>query len=338
MSIKLTSLTKSSGCGCKIEPKRLDDILSQLKTNSNSPLIVGFDKHDDAAVFPINENQVLIQTLDFFTPIVDDAFTFGKIAAVNSISDIYAMGAKPILALSILGWPEDLPANLASEVLLGAQDICSQIGIPIAGGHSIESKEPFFGLSVTGFAHPNQIKKNHTVNIGDLLFLTKPIGNGIFSTALKRNQLNPDHYDNWINNMLKINKEGGNLGNCKAVSALTDVTGFGLGGHLLEMLNGYGAQIQLNSIPKLICLDEYISKFCIPDNAFRNFNFIKNKIENIDADEMQVLSLLADPQTSGGLLIAVNPNLIDEFYEIMTNYEYFNIGFVIENPGIKIYK
>ena len=307
---KLTQYSKGAGCGCKIAPQVLQQMLGDRSDNTEFPtLLVGNRENDDAAVLKINDDLALISTTDFFMPIVDDAFDFGRVAAANAISDVYAMGGKPTLAIAILGWPiEKLPAALASRVLDGARTICREASIPLAGGHTIESPEPFFGLSVNGIIHPNQIKTNHGAAAGDWLYLTKPIGVGVLSTAQKRNALQPEHVDPWMKNLTSLNKLGELLGQESFVTAMTDVTGFGLLGHAHEMAKGAGLSVELyySSIPVLDGVKAYIAQRIIPDATFRNWNSYQSDTAfDKGVPVMEAFSLLPDPQTNGGLLFSV---------------------------------
>ncbi|MEO6683025.1 MAG: selenide, water dikinase SelD, partial [Ginsengibacter sp.] len=263
----------------------------------------------------------LISTTHFFMPIVDDAFQFGKIAAANSISDVYAMGGKPVLAIAILGWPVDkLPASLAQKVTEGARNVCEKAGISLAGGHSIDSPEPFFGLAVNGIVDIKNLKKNDPANEGDILFLTKPIGVGIFSTALKRNVLKEEHLSILTEQLSLLNNFGETLGKVSGVSAMTDVTGFGLAGHLIEMADGSGLSAELNygNIVFLDGVKEYLSQRIVPDATYRNWNSYGKEIEfEKDVNVMEAFSTLPDPQTNGGLLFAVNPKNISEIIELL---------------------
>ena len=308
--IKLTQFSKGGGCGCKIAPSVLQRILSTEKRDLFANLLVGNESSDDAAVYQLNEDIAVISTTDFFVPIVDDAFDFGRIAAANAISDVYAMGGKPLMAIAILGWPVDkLSVEEAQKVLEGGRNICAEAGIPLAGGHTIDSAEPIFGLAVTGIVHPSQIKKNNTAQEGDHLFLTKPVGVGVLSTALKRGLLKDEHYQILLQQMTTLNKVGEQLGKLESVHAMTDVTGFGLLGHLIEMAEGSNVSMELNynSIKKIDGLDEYLKQRTIPDATFRNWNSYSNKVDFASGvDVMEAFNLLPDPQTNGGLLIAVN--------------------------------
>lgn len=314
--IKLSQYAKGAGCGCKIAPAVLEQILASTRTAANQQhLLVGNNHNDDAAVYDLQNGQALIVTTDFFMPIVDDAFTFGQAAAANAISDVYAMGGKPITAIAILGWPIDkIPAEVAATVLAGAKAICAQAGIVISGGHTIDSAEPFFGLSVNGLASIENIKRNNTAQEGDIIMLTKPIGVGILATAQKRGKLLPEHEGVLTEQLIQLNSFGEILGKQKGVTAMTDVTGFGLLGHLIEMCEGSGVSAEINyaAIPKLEPAVEYARQFIIPDATYRNWNAYSEKVSiasSVDAAES--FALLPDPQTNGGLLFTVNPNDVD---------------------------
>jgi len=313
--IRLTQYSRGAGCGCKISPAVLEEILN-IKTNTKeySNLLVGNNTQDDAAVLDIGNGNAIISTTDFFMPIVDDAYDFGRIAAANSISDIYAMGGKPLMAVAILGWPvEKLPASLASKVMEGAAEICREANIPLAGGHSVDSAEPLFGLAVTGIVKTSDIKRNNTSREGNILFLTKPIGTGILSTAQKRAQLKQEHLGNFIKGMTSLNKVGAELGLFKEVTAMTDVTGFGLAGHLIEMMEGAGcsAEIDYSKIPVLEGAKEYLSQRIVPDATFRNWNSYGSKVGfEKGVNVMEAFSLLPDPQTNGGLLFSVEEDAL----------------------------
>jgi selenide,water dikinase len=319
--IKLTQYSKGGGCGCKIAPSVLQQILQTQNKTSFQQLLVGNESSDDAAVYRINEETAVISTTDFFLPIVDDAFDFGRIAAANAISDVYAMGGTPLLAIAILGWPvEKLPAESAQKVLEGGRAICEQAGIPLAGGHTIDSNDPIFGLAVTGMVSTKNLKRNNTAHSGDLLFLTKPIGVGLLSTALKRGVLQPEHYASLIQQMTGLNKLGAELAKLDGVHAMTDVTGFGLLGHLIEMAEGSGISAELNyaAIPKLEGLDDYLKQRTIPDATFRNWNSYSSRVQfEKGVNVMEAFNLLPDPQTNGGLLIAVAENSLSEVTKVL---------------------
>ena len=306
-TIRLTQFSHGSGCGCKIAPALLREILN--KTRENNPdkrILVGNDSLDDAAVVKINNDMAIISTTDFFTPIVDDPEDFGAIAAVNALSDIYAMGGEPLVAISILGWPVDkLSADMASRVVEGAKKICAKAGINIAGGHSIDTPEPIFGLAVTGTVHPNRIKRNKGAQPGNLLYLTKPLGIGIYTTAQKKGVLSETDKKIATDLMLKLNDIGPHLGKLNSVTAMTDVTGFGLLGHLYEMCDaaGVSAEISYKDIPVLDNLPIYVQQKCIPGGTHRNYSSYRHKMSGINKENKTVL---CDPQTSGGLLLAVD--------------------------------
>jgi len=317
---KLTQYSKGGGCGCKIAPSVLEQIVHTEIKFPFQNLLVGNDSNGDAAVYQINDTTAIISTTDFFMPIVDDAFDFGRIAAANSISDVYAMGGTPMMAIAILGWPVDrIPVGVAQKVLEGARTVCKEVNIPLAGGHTIDSSDPIFGLAVTGSVALKNLKKNNTAQEGDLLFLTKPIGVGIVSTAVKRKLLKEEHYKILLQQLTTVNKLGETLGKIEGVHAMTDVTGFGLLGHLTEMMEGSGLSAELNysSIKRIEGLEEYIQLKTIPGATARNWNSYSDKIDfarNINEGEAKLL--LPDPQTNGGLLVAVDEKAINEVKEI----------------------
>lgn len=318
-AIKLTQYSHGAGCGCKIAPKILDEILSSSITSpDNNKLIVGNHSKDDAAVYDLGNGTALISTTDFFMPIVDDPYEFGRIASANAISDVYAMGGKPILAIAILGWPINiLPPAIAQKVIEGSRSICMEAGIPLAGGHSIDSPEPIFGLAVNGLVPIENIKQNNLAKEGDILFLTKPLGVGILTTAEKKGILLDQHKGVAANQMMQLNAIGEALGKIKGVTAMTDVTGFGLLGHLVEMAEGSGlsAEVDFKNIPIIISdLGAYLHQQSIPGGTVRNWDSYGKKIGPITAYQQ---SILADPQTSGGLLVAVNPAAVEEVTNIL---------------------
>jgi len=315
--IKLTQYSRGAGCGCKIAPKVLDEILkSQLATPANSNLLVGNGTKDDAAVYDLGNGTALISTTDFFMPIVDDAFDFGRIAAANAISDVYAMGGKPLVAIAILGWPvETLPVATAQQVIEGGRAICAKAGIPLAGGHSIDSQEPIFGLAVTGIVPIGHLKRNCTAQEGDLLFITKPIGVGILSTAQKRGLLQEAHAAVLINQLSQLNKVGEELGKITGVTAMTDITGFGILGHLVEIAEGSGlsAELYYSKLPLIEGVRDYIAQRIFPDATSRNWNGYSDKVKfEKGVNVMEAFNLLPDPQTNGGLLISVKENAVEE--------------------------
>jgi selenide,water dikinase len=306
MEIRLTHYSHGAGCGCKIAPASLEKILQANETAPYFPhLLVGNETKDDAAVHELSDEVCLISTTDFFMPIVDDPFTFGAIASANALSDVYAMGGSPLLALAILGWPiEKLPLEAAQQVLHGSRAVCKDAGIPLAGGHSIDSQEPLFGLAVTGTVKKQHLKRNNTAQPGDLLYLTKPLGTGIITTAQKRGLALDEDVEEAVRVMNQLNRLGEKLGRLDYVTAMTDVTGFGLLGHLLEVCEGSGLAAELNyaSIPLIKNLDYYTTKMIYPDNTMRNWQSYEKKVRGIGTES---LLTLCDPQTSGGLLVCV---------------------------------
>lgn len=315
--IKLTQYSHGAGCGCKIAPAVLEQILKgQTTAIHDAKLLVGNASKDDAAVYDLGNGMALISTTDFFMPIVDDAYDFGRIAAANAISDVYAMGGKPLVAIAILGWPvEKLPAELAQQLIAGGRATCDAAGVPLAGGHSIDSTEPIFGLAVTGIVPIENLKQNNTAKEGDVLFLTKPLGVGILSTAQKRGVLTPELQAVMTEQMAKLNTIGEALGKIKGVHAMTDVTGFGLLGHLIEMADGsgLGAEVYYNKLQILDGAKEYLAQRIVPDATYRNWNSYSAQVGfETGVDVMQAFSILPDPQTNGGMLISVAPESVDE--------------------------
>ncbi|ABR88364.1 selenide,water dikinase [Janthinobacterium sp. Marseille] len=315
-AIKLTSFSHGGGCGCKIAPGVLADI---LKNSSGFPvpkeLMVGIETSDDAAVYKLNDEQALIATTDFFMPIVDDPFDFGRIAATNAISDVYAMGGTPIMALALVGMPiNQLPLETIGQIIKGGQSICAEAGIPIAGGHTIDSVEPIYGLVVLGLVHPSKVKRNADAKAGDKLILGKPLGVGILSAALKKNVLNDDGYAAMIANTTKLNKPGMALSRLDGVHALTDVTGFGLLGHLLELARGakLTAKLQMSSIPMLPQVLQLAEQGCVTGASGRNWDAYGHDVTLATGVSAVQKALLSDPQTSGGLLVACDPASVDE--------------------------
>jgi selenium donor protein len=306
--IKLTHFSKGGGCGCKIDPSVLHKIVSTDLKGHFPNLLVGNESNDDAAVYQIDPQNAIISTTDFFMPIVDDPYDFGRIASANAISDIYAMGGRPLMAIAILGWPIDkIPAEIAKDVLEGSREICNNCNIPLAGGHTIDSLEPIFGLAVTGTVRIDQLKKNNTAKEGDLLFLTKRLGVGILTTAVKRGFMIPEHYATLIKQLTSVNKIGEQLSRLDSVHAMTDVTGFGLIGHLMEMAEGSGltAELDFDALKLLDGIETYIEHKTIPGATSRNWNSFKNKIDVENKDPELIRMILADPQTNGGILFSV---------------------------------
>ena len=312
--IKLTQYSHGAGCGCKISPAVLDTMLHSDGPKPKFPfLLVGNESKDDAAVYDIGDGTCIVSTTDFFMPIVDDPFTFGAIASVNAISDVYAMGGEPFMAIAILGWPIDkIPPDVAKEVLEGSRKVCAEAGIPLAGGHSIDCPEPVFGLAVTGKLKKEHLKRNDTAKEGSVIYLTKPLGIGIVTTAQKKGIVSEAHLKKAVETMLTLNKLGGDFGKLSYVNAMTDVTGFGLLGHLIEVCEGSGlsAEIEFTKVPKFDFLDTYIQQKSMPGGTHRNWESYGKKISSVSDVQR---SILADPQTSGGLLVSVDSNSAAEF-------------------------
>ncbi len=315
--IRLTQYSHGAGCGCKISPKVLDVIVAGSGLQNLDPrLWVGNASRDDAAVYAIDDERGVVSTTDFFMPIVDDPFDFGRIAATNAISDIYAMGGTPLMAIAILGWPVNvLPPEVAREVVRGGRSVCDDAGIPLAGGHSIDAPEPIFGLAVTGLVEKACMKRNDTAVAGCRLYLTKPLGVGILTTAEKRGLLQPEHVHVARDCMTRLNKIGAAFGKLPQVTAMTDVTGFGLLGHLVEMADGSGltAELEASAVPLLPGVGAYLAAGCIPGGTLRNFDSYGARISPLSDDRKH---LLCDPQTSGGLLVAVTPEGDADFHAV----------------------
>jgi selenide, water dikinase len=317
-TIKLTQYSHGAGCGCKISPALLDKILhSPLLAPPDPRLLVGNDKRDDAAVLDLGNGTALISTTDFFMPIVDDGYDFGRIASANAISDVYAMAGKPVLAIAILGWPiEKLPPEVAQRVLEGSRAICAAAGITLAGGHSIDCPEPVFGLAVNGIVSIPHLKQNSTATPGCRLYLTKALGVGILSTAQKKGVLLPGDATIALESMVALNWLGERFGKIADVRAMTDVTGFGLLGHLAEMCEGSGvrAEIAFDQVPVIPSLDRYLEQNCFPGGTQRNWNSYGHKVSSLTERQRYIL---ADPQTSGGLLVAVEAAAAPAFEELL---------------------
>ncbi len=315
--VKLTQFSHGAGCGCKISPQVLDKILhSDMKALPNPNLLVGYDQKDDAAVYDQGDGTAIISTTDFFMPIVDDAFDFGRIASVNAISDVYAMGGTPLLAIAILGWPiNKIAPEVAQKVIEGARFICNQVGIPLAGGHSIDSPEPIFGLAVTGKINVGNLRTNGGALPGNKIFLTKPLGVGILTTAEKKAILKEEHKNVARDLMIQLNKVGEVFSRHAYIKAMTDVTGFGLLGHLIEMCESSrrSAEINFAEVPVLPDLDFYIEQGAIPGGTGRNFDSYGHKIAGLTEYQK---AILCDPQTSGGLMVAVVPEYEREFQQL----------------------
>ena len=314
MTIKLTEYSHGAGCGCKISPAVLSQIVtSKLPLFTDPNLLVGNETSDDAAVFDLGNDTSIISTTDFFMPIVDDPETFGRIAATNAISDIYAMGGKPIMAIAILGWPIDrLSADIAQQVVEGGRSVCRDAGISLAGGHSIDSPEPIFGLAVTGTIETSRVLRNSTATIGCHLFLTKPLGVGILTTAQKQKILEETHQGLAASYMCQLNTIGSLFSQLSGVKAMTDVTGFGLFGHLGEICKAseLSAVLNMDKVPLISEAEEYRQKSAIPGGTNRNYESYGDTLGDLSESQKHYG---CDPQTSGGLLVAVEPSGIDEF-------------------------
>ena len=317
MNYPLTQFSKASGCGCKIAPAELSKILAHCGASQvDLNLLIGNGNNDDAAAYALNETDALLSTTDFFMPMVDDAYDFGCIAAANALSDIYAMGGKPIMALAILGWPlEKIPAEIAGEVMRGAKETCASVGIQIAGGHSVESPEPFFGLSVNGIAPIKNLKQNNGAKVGDLVAITKPLGLGITSTAGKRGLLSEEEKAEFIQYMKHVNTIGAEFAKVEGVHAMTDITGFGLAGHLIELCEASACSAVLNysEIRILESAKRSAAQFVFPDITTKNFQNIQPKISPLNGEQLLVL---CDPQTSGGLLVSFHENSLNEMESV----------------------
>ena len=313
---RLTSLSHGGGCGCKIAPGVLSDILRGTHGLPVPPeLLVGIETADDAAVYKLNDEQALIATTDFFMPIVDDPFDFGRIAATNAISDVYAMGGTPILALALVGMPINvLSTQTIGRILEGGASVCKAAGIPIAGGHTIDSVEPIYGLVAIGLVHPSRIKRNADAQVGDVLVLGKPLGVGVLSAALKKNALPPEGYAQMIANTTRLNTPGPALAALPGVHAITDVTGFGLAGHALEMARGSGCTVEIDwkNVPLLTGVRDLAAQGMVTGASGRNWTGYGQDVQLPSDFAPQDQALLSDPQTSGGLLVACSPDTVDQ--------------------------
>ncbi|QSA96159.1 selenide, water dikinase SelD [Methylococcus sp. EFPC2] len=324
--IRLTTLSHGGGCGCKIAPAVLTQMLAKLPLAAPFPdLLVGTETSDDAAVYRLNAHQAIVATTDFFMPIVDDAYEFGRIAATNALSDVYAMGGKPILALAVVGMPVDkLPVETVQAILAGGASVCAAAGIPIAGGHSIDSPEPIYGLVALGLVHPDKVKRNDRAQDGDVLILGKPLGVGVLSAALKKGQLDAAGYRLMMEHTTRLNSVGAALGELDDVHAMTDVTGFGLLGHLLEICrgSGLGADVAFSDLPLIGIAAELSRQGYATGAATRNWDSYGAEVVFEDGLSDWQRKLLCDPQTSGGLLVACDPAGADEVLRLFHSHDF----------------
>lgn len=337
---RLTSLSHGGGCGCKIAPGVLSEILKSTAGLPVPPaLMVGIETADDAAVYKLNEEQALIATTDFFMPIVDDPHDFGRIAATNAISDVYAMGGTPIMALALVGMPVNvLPLEVIGRILKGGESICAEAGIPIAGGHTIDSVEPIYGLVVLGLVHPSKVKRNADAKPGDVLVLGKPLGVGVLSAALKKGQLGDEGYRQMIASTTKLNTPGPELAALPGVHALTDVTGFGLAGHGLELARGAQATVQIDwaQVPLLPGVRELASQGLVTGASGRNWASYGGQVQLPEGFAAADQALLTDPQTSGGLLVSCAPDALNEVLGVFERCGFASaaaVGSVVEGPA-----
>lgn len=337
--VRLTQYSHGAGCGCKIAPNVLSTILASSGDQLNdSRLWVGNSSCDDAAVYGLDDERGVVSTTDFFMPIVDDPFDFGRIAATNAISDIYAMGGTPLMAIAILGWPVNVLApEIAAEVIRGGRAVCDAAGIPLAGGHSIDAPEPIFGLAVTGEVYKSRLKRNDTARAGARLYLTKPLGIGIYTTAEKKGVLQEADQHVARDLMCQLNSAGAEFAKLPQVLAMTDVTGFGLLGHLVEMADGSAvtARIRKDRVPRLPGVPQYLRLGCIPGGTLRNFESYGERIAPISEQDRH---WLCDPQTSGGLLVAVAREGENEFLQLAASLglELSPIGELVEQGGFAV--
>ena len=319
--IRLTQFSHGGGCGCKIAPALLSEILAQAPVRGlPEALLVGTESSDDAAVYRLNDEQAIVATTDFFTPIVDDPYDFGRIAAVNALSDVYAMGGKPIFALAIVGMPlEKIPVDVIRRIIAGGESVCARVGIPIAGGHSIDTLEPIYGLVALGLVHPEKVKRNDRARDGDALILGKPLGVGILSAALKKGRLSASGYRQMLETTTQLNTPGIALAELEEVHALTDVTGFGLAGHLLEICrgSGLGAEVRFDDLPVLPEALQWVREGAATGASERNWESYGHEVRMPAGSPDWKRKLLTDPQTSGGLLLACAPaaekRVLEEF-------------------------
>ncbi len=340
---RLTSLAHGGGCGCKIAPGVLTEILKSSPLRTLPPaLLAGSDNNEDAAVYKLNDSQAIVATTDFFTPIVDDPFEFGRIAATNAISDVYAMGGQPLFALALLGMPVNvMPMDMIQKITAGGESVCAEAGIPIAGGHSIDTVEPIYGLVVLGLVHPDKIKRNSGARAGDSLILGKPLGVGILSAALKQEKISAEGYARMIEYTTKLNRPGVELSGMSGVHALTDVTGFGLAGHLLEMCRGakLGAQVRWADLPVIAQAIDYVKAGIYTGASTRNWAGYGKEVTLAPGMAEWQKQVLTDPQTSGGLLVACAPESEAEVLALFARGGFADarkIGSFVEGSGVTV--
>lgn len=340
--VRLTDLAHGGGCGCKLSPAVLESILAKSSGAIPAQLLVGIETSDDAAVYQINETQAIVATTDFFMPVVDDPFDFGAIAATNAISDVYAMGGRPLFALAIVGMPVNaLPAETIRRILEGGESVCAKAGIPVAGGHSIDSVEPIYGLVAIGLADPRRIKRNDAARPGDAILLGKGLGVGIYSAAIKKEKLGASGYEAMIASTTRLNTPGLRLAELDGVHALTDVTGFGLGGHLLEICRGsrVSARLDWSRVPLLPGVPELVADGFRTGASTRNWNSYGERID-LGGQGEDVRTLITDPQTSGGLLVTCAPEAVPEALEIFRSEGFDRVAVIGEviagEPGIRV--
>jgi selenide,water dikinase len=331
---RLTSLSHGGGCGCKIAPGVLSEILKGTARMPMPPeLLVGIETADDAAVYKLNDEQALVATTDFFMPIVDDPYDFGRIAATNAISDVYAMGGRPILALALVGMPVNvLSTDTIGRILAGGESVCRDAGIPIAGGHTIDSVEPIYGLVALGLVHPKRVRRNADAQVGDVLVLGKPLGVGVLSAALKKDKLDAAGYARMVATTTKLNTPGPDLAAIDGVHALTDITGFGLAGHALELArgSGHGVRLDWRDVPVLDGVRDLAAQGCVTGASGRNWTGYGAQVDLpagfADVDQ----ALLSDPQTSGGLLVSCAPQALDAVMAVFRRHG-FDAAAVVGN-------
>lgn len=330
--VRLTEISHGGGCGCKIDPASLSQILAKVpKTGHMKELLVGIENSDDAAVYQINEDQALVFTNDFFTATVDDPYIYGRIAAANALSDIYAMGGEPMLANAIVGFPVNvLSMDDMQEIMRGGVDVCKEAGIPLAGGHSIDNPQPVFGLAAIGMVHPGKIKTNSAARVGDVLILTKPLGIGIMASAFKIDAITRRGYQQFVEQITMLNKPGAWLGQQNGVHAMTDITGFGLAGHLLEMASGANVCIEVDtdSVPIIDEALTHVVEGIVPGGAYRNMHSYGDKLSFDEKWDMDHQLIFSDPQTNGGLLVTVDPKYAADYVSSLQEMGYGSVSII----------